>query len=153
MWVAPEDKDPIVLQAPTRKSIALFGAVNTLNGMLVTMSASKFNAETFEMFLSKLLRHRKRSGNIVLTLDNARYHHARKLKPLLKKYQKVLRLDYLPAYSPELNPIERIWKLLRRNCTHNQYFETLEDLVHAVETEVAVWKKLNPLLRKLCGIS
>lgn len=114
---------------------------------------SVFNAETFEMFLSKLLRHRKRSGKMVLILDNARYHHARKLKPLPKKYQKFLRLDYLPAYSPELNPIERIWKLLRKNCTHNQYFETLEDLVDAVDTEVAAWKTPNPVLRKLCGIS
>ena len=152
MWVPPEDKDPIVLQAPTRKSVALFGAVNTETGKLVTMLTPKFNAETFEIFLRKLLRHRKRSGKMALILDNARYHHAKKLRPLLKKYQKVLRLDYLPPYSPELNPIERVWKLLRKNCTHNQYFETLYDLVQAVETEVSAWKKPNSVLYKLCGI-
>jgi len=116
------------------------------------MLASKFNAETFDIFLRRLLRHRKRSGKMVIILDNARYHHAIKLRPLLKKYQKVLRLDYLPPYSPDLNPIERVWKLLRTNCTHNQYFETLEDLIQAVEIEVAAWKKPNTILHRLCGI-
>jgi transposase len=152
MWIPPEDKDPVVLQAPTRKSVALFGAVNTVTGKLITMLAPKFNAETFEVFLRRLVRHRKRSRKMVIILDNARYHHAIKLRPLLKKYQKVLNLDYLPPYSPDLNPIERVWKLLRKNCTHNQYFETLEDLIQAVEIEVAAWKKPNTILQRLCGI-
>ena len=152
MWVPPEDKDPIVLQAPTRKSAALFGAVNTGTGRLITMLTSKFDAETFHLFLRKLLRHRKRSGKMVVILDNARYHHAKKLKPLIHKYRKVLRLNYLPPYSPDLNPIERVWKLLRKTATHNQYFETLEKLTRAVEEEVAIWSKPNSTLQRLCGI-
>jgi len=36
MWVPPEDKDPVLLMAPTRKSVALFGAVNLRDGKLVT---------------------------------------------------------------------------------------------------------------------
>ncbi len=38
-------------------------------------------------------------------------------------------LDYLPPYSPDLNPVERLWKLLRRNCLHNRYFHTLKETV------------------------
>jgi len=152
MWVPPDDKDPIVLQAPTRKSAALFGAVNTGTGRLITMLTSKFDAETFHLFLRKLLRHRKRSGKMVVILDNARYHHAKKLKPLIHKYRKVLRLDYLPPYSPDLNPIERVWKLLRKKSTHNQYFETIDNLTRAVEEEVATWSKPNSTLQRLCGI-
>jgi transposase len=38
-------------------------------------------------------------------------------------------LDYLPPYSPELNPIERLWKLKRRQCIHNRYFPTLDEVV------------------------
>ena len=152
MWIPPEDKDPVVLHAPTRKSAALFGAVNTKTGKLISMLSPSFNAETFEQFLRKLIRHRKRSGKMVLILDNARYHHAKKLKPFLHKYRKVLRTDYLPPYSPELNPIERVWKLTRRCCTHNQYFESLEDLIKAVETQLKLWEKPNEVLKKLCGI-
>jgi hypothetical protein len=43
MWVPPEDKDPILLLAPTRKSVSLFGAVNLRNGKLVTQFEKKFN--------------------------------------------------------------------------------------------------------------
>lgn len=89
---------------------------------------------------------------MVIILDNARYHHAISLRPLLEKYKRVLRLDYLPPYSPELNPIERVWKLVRKNSTHNQYFEYLHDLLQAIEMEIARWKKPNGVLQKLCGI-
>jgi len=52
-------------------------------------------------------------------LDNSRYHHAILLKPWLEKHQEEIQLDFLPPYSPKLNPIERVWKLTRRLCTHN----------------------------------
>lgn len=152
MWVPPEDKDPIILNAPTRKSAALFGAVNIKSGKLITMLTSKFNAETFEIFLRNLMRHKKRSGKTVIILDNARYHHAKNLNSLLNKYSNVLELDYLPPYSPELNPIERVWKFLRRQCTHNQYFETLEKLIQAVEKQAIIWSRPNTVLQRLCGI-
>jgi DDE superfamily endonuclease len=44
-------------------------------------------------------------------------------------------VDYLPPYSPELNPIERVWKLTRRQCLHNRYFPVLDVVVAAVETQ------------------
>jgi transposase len=56
---------------------------------------------------------------MVVVLDNARWHHARALRPWLSKHRRVLRLDFLPPYSPDLNPVERVWKLTRRLCTHN----------------------------------
>src|SRR2546429_3302235 len=37
-------------------------------------------------------------------------------------------LHFLPPYSPELNPIERVWKLVRRRCLHNRYFAALDDV-------------------------
>jgi transposase len=61
-------------------------------------------------------------------------------------------LDFLPPYSPELNSIERVWKLLRRLCLHNQYFETLDDLVYSVSHQVDLWACPNPILDKLCRI-
>ncbi len=58
MWILPEDKDPVLLHAPTRKSIALFGAVNLRSGKLVTMLATPFNAERLAAFLRLLAQHR-----------------------------------------------------------------------------------------------
>jgi transposase len=153
MWVPPEDIDPIQLLAPTRKSIALFGAVNIRRGRLLTQFEKKFNAMTFQSFLEKLLKRGARDRRIVIILDNARYHHAILLKPLLEKYRKRLRLEFLPSYSPELNPIERVWKLTRRLCTHNEYFPNLTALQETVSGRLSMWEKPNEVLRKLCCIN
>lgn len=152
MWIPREDRDPVVLHAPTRKSVALFGAVNLLTGTLVTMFAPQFDALTFQAFLRMLLRHRRRSRNqTVIVLDNARYHHAALLAPFLEQRHSFLRLSFLPPYSPDLNPIERVWKHLRKLATHNQYFSSLEELTHAVANEIKRFEKPNPTLVRLCG--
>lgn len=153
MWVPPEDIDPIQLLAPTRKSIALFGAVNNRSGRLLTQFEKKFNAMTFQSFLEKILKHGARGRLNVIILDNAKYHHAILLKPFLQKYRKRLRLAFLPSYSPELNPIERVWKLARRLCTHNEYFPDLITLQKAVSGQLSMWEKPNEVLHKLCCIN
>ena len=51
MWVPPQIKDPILQHAPTRKSVACFGAVNLSTAQFVRMMC-KFNALTFQRFLS-----------------------------------------------------------------------------------------------------
>ena len=153
MWVPPEGIDPVILHAATRKSVAFFGAVRSSDGLLVTQRADKFNAETFQRFLSRLI-HRKRQGRkMFVVVDNARWHHAKALAPWLNRHGKALRLDFLPPYSPELNHIERVWKLTRRLCTHNRYFEVLEELVDTVEDQFGPWTKPNDTLRRLCAIN
>ena len=151
MWVPPEEIDPVVLHAPTRKSMGIFGAVCVRDGRLVTKSAGKFDTMTFIGFLKKLLRHKRHGRKMLVILDNARWHHARMLKPWLREHGDVMRLDYLPPYSPELNPIERVWKLTRRLCTHNRYFPTIEELVETVSDQFKSWRKPNATLRRLCA--
>lgn len=152
MWVPPEQKDPILLHAPTRRSVALFGAVNVRNGRLISMITSQFDADSFEAFLGLLLRHRSRSRRMVAVLDNAPYHRAESLQPYLEKHRAHLQLAYLPPYSPELNPIERVWKLLRKLRTHNEYFDKLEHLITAVSEQLTAWYWPNKTLAKLCCI-
>jgi transposase len=152
MWVPPETKDPILLHAPTRKSVACFGAVSIRTGKLLTTFEAKFNAESFLRFLELLLQHRPRGKRLVVALDNAKYHHARALRPWLRKHRHRLVLLFLPPYSPELNPIERVWKLTRRLATHNRHFPTLDELVVAVSERFVLWAKPNRQLARLCAI-
>jgi transposase len=152
MWVPPETKDPVLLHAPTRKSVACFGAVSLSTGKFVRFLCEKFDALTFEAFLKKLLRHRSHGKRMLIVLDNARYHHAALLAPLLRQYRTVLSLLFLPPYSPQLAPIERVWKLARRLATHNRFFATLGELLVAVESCFDSWRKPNLALQKLCGI-
>lgn len=113
----------------------------------------KFNAMTFNSFLKKLLRHRRQGHKMHVVLDNARWHHARMLRPWLKRHQNIFRLDSLPPYSPELNPVERVWKLTRKLCTHNRYFSTLEELIEVVFDKFESWYIPNETIRRLCAIN
>ena len=152
MWVAPEDQDPVLLHAPTRKSVACFGAASLRTGKLVTTFEPKFNAESFQRFLELLLIHRPRGKRLTLVLDNAKYHHARALQPWLHQHRKRLTLLFLPPYSPELNPIERVWKLTRRLATHNRHFPMLDDILNAVRERFELWAESNRQLARLCAI-
>ena len=153
MWVPPEETDPVVLHAPTRKSVALFGAVNLSGGQMLAHFNPVFEAQSFWAFLKALLRRRARGKKMVLIIDNAPYHHSAVLQAWLREQRKVLELMFLPPYSPELNPIERVWKLLRRLCTHNEFFPELELLENAVTQQLVQWWKPNAMLRRLCCIT
>jgi transposase len=89
---------------------------------------------------------------MVIVLDNARFHHASALTPWLKEHRKEICLDFLPPYSPDLNPTERVWKLTRRLRTHNQYFPELDQLVASVTDQFTQWQKPNETLHRLCAI-
>ncbi len=62
-------------------------------------------------------------------------------------------LGFLPPYSPDLNPIERVWKLVRRTCLHNCYFPKLELVTESVEAVFSKWVSSSEDLRKLCAIT
>jgi transposase len=155
MWVPPEDKDPIVYHHPTRKSVGYFGAVRLRDGTLVfRRETGKFNGESFWDFLKVLQQTSAVAGRRVLAIsDNAPYHRSRFHLEWRLQQAPQFALDFLPPYSPELNPIERVWKLTRRLCLHNRYFGFLETVMDAVEAQLADWTKPNDTLRRLCAIT
>lgn len=153
MWIPPEETNPVVLHAPTRKNLGVYGAVCIATGQFVRRQESKFDAMTFLAFLKQLVKHHKEKRLMVLILDNARWHHANMLKPWLNEHRHILRLGFLPPYSPDLNPIERVWKLTRRLCTHNCFFPSLEQLAQSVFEQLDAWDKPNDTLRRLCAIN
>jgi transposase len=155
MWVPPEDKDPVLLHHPTRKSVGYFGAVRLRDGKLVFQrEREKFNAVTFHAFLKHLRQASSRSGRrAVIIIDNARYHHAKLHAEWRNQQVPKFVLDFLPPYSPDLNPIERLWKLTRKLCLHNRYFPFLEDIIQSVESQFFEWTSGNDIVRKLCAIN
>lgn len=155
MWIPPEVKDPILFHEPTRKSVGYFGAVRLRDGKFVRRKEKeKFNAETFLEFMKQLKKISSKAGRkVVVILDNARYHHAKLHKEWRELNAGKFGLSFLPAYSPELNPIERVWKLTRRKRVHNRHFEKLEYLIDEVEKQFDEWSKPNQTLRRLCAIT
>jgi transposase len=154
MWIPPEVKDPVCLHAPTRKSVSYFGAVRLRDGKLCTSRPEgRFDAQTCGSFLRRLRRISARSGRRVIVItDNAKYHHATLHAGWRRLQEPDFTLHFLPPYSPELNPIERVWKLLRRLWLHNRFFASLHELTEIVDAQFAVWKRPNPVLKRLCSL-
>jgi transposase len=88
-----------------------------------------------------------------MIIDNARYHHAKLHEEWRHEVANHFALHFLPPYSPELNPIERVWKLIRRRCLHNQYFPELEKVINAISPCLREWSRPNTTLARLCGVA
>ena len=155
MWIPPEIKDPVLYHAPTRRSVGYFGAVRLRDGkFLCRREAGRFNAASCLAFLKQLRRAAARSGRrAVIIIDNVRYHHARSHLAWRQAQHDSFQLLFLPPYSPDLNPVERVWKSTRRLCLHNRYFGTLEQVIATVEKQFASWANPNGALRKLCVVT
>lgn len=155
MWIPPEVDDPVVLHHPTRKSVGYFGAVRLRDGkFLFEREDRSFDAMTTWNFLRQLRQCSRRAGRrVVVITDNAKYHHAKLHADWRVEQEPEFVLSYLPPYSPDLNPIERVWKLTRRLCLHNRYFPTLAGVVEAVESQFEYWRRPNEPLRKLCTVA
>ena len=155
MWIPPEEKDPVIRHHPTRKSVGYFGAVRLRDGKFVFQREDdSFNAKTCLKFFKMLKRKSVSPGRrIVVVLDNARYHHARLHKTWRKRNAGHFSFLFLPAYSPNLNMIERVWKLTRRRSIHNRYFSSITEVAEAVELQFKKWRIQNPTLLKLCAFN
>lgn len=148
MW-STKGQQPRVISASTRQKVGYFGALNLKTGRLLTQEAATFNGGTFGDFVRHLLYHTR--GKLYLILDNAAWHRARDLKKLFFQYRHRLVRIFLPSYSPELNPIERVWRITRRQVTHNRYFESTDQLSTALTSCFARWTQPNNALRVLCA--
>jgi len=147
--------DPVVLHHPTRKSVCYFGALRLRDGkFLFQREANCFDAMSTWNFLCQLRQRSRRAGRrVVVITDNAKYHHAKLHAQWRLEQEPEFALSYLPPYSPDLNPIERVWKLTRRLCLHNRYFPTLAGVLEAVEEQFKYWQQPNESLRKLCAVA
>ena len=83
-----------------------------------------------------------RFGRVVLLIDNAPSHRG---KPIDEAMAENPHLEFkrLPSYSPQLNPIERFWKVLRRRATHNRLFDTISDPKKSVRASLSYFQSVR----------
>jgi len=116
----------------TREKIVVFGGL-AVNGQSVVIVRRSSNRWSFIDFL-KALREANPTGRILLILDNAPYHWAAEAR--LTARELGIKLCYLPPYSPDLNPIEYLWKDLKRHFAF-QTFKTIKEQVEEAFLELA----------------
>ena len=81
-------------------------------------------------------------ARVVLLIDNAPWHVGEPVRQALADNPH-LELKRLPSYSPQLNPIERFWKALRRRATHNRLFDTLTDLRRSIRSSLSYFQTMR----------
>jgi putative transposase len=112
----------------------VFGAVNALTGGLIWVLWERKNNVGFRQLLKAILAaHADNATKVVMVLDNYRIHKAKAVGELLRKFKPRLRLYFLPTYSPQLNPIERLWRHCRRSVTDNTFFRSIIRLLAAIQ--------------------
>ena len=84
-----------------------------------------FTQTQLVVFLAQLRAHHPGEGQIYLLLDNVAYNHAGLVTEAAHHHQ--IHLDYLPPYSPNLNPIERLWKFVRKAFFKDKYRATFAE--------------------------
>jgi len=103
------------------KSLYLYGAFSPVNGDYFMLELPSCNADLFQVFLDELSRQNPDELKLMV-LDNGAFHKAMKLKIP----DNIIPI-FLPPYSPELNPAEKVWAKLKRDFT-NRLFKTLDEL-------------------------
>jgi transposase len=142
---------PQVKSAPTQEKVAFSGFINPLTGELITNECDKFNyeivMESVRTFTEKIPKDRK----ILIILDNAPWH--KKAVRLMREDDNFTGVEFLflPPYSPELNPIERVWRITRRERTHNRFFERLQVLKTVLTVYFEKFIVPNEKLITLCS--
>ncbi len=125
---APRGKGTVVKSEPVRRSAKVLGAVSLEEQPKWHFRfVETFNQFTFLAFLKQVVRNNP-GRKILMVLDNVGYHHARSVKEWVAEHSDHLELHYLPAYSPEFNPIEQVWRVTKRSATHNRHFAELSRL-------------------------
>jgi putative transposase len=137
----------------TFEKVGVCAAVNPRNGILFSLLFDGFDSDTFVYYLKWLIKKCGFKKKLVIVLDNASSHKSKKVKAFVEKNKHRIELLYLPPYSPDLNPIERVWKNLRYNMTHNVFFENLEALENTVINYLKKYISPNEHLTSLCCIN
>jgi transposase len=118
--------------ASGRQRYNILGALDSHSKEVVTVrSKSNVNAQTV-MELLDLLRGKHPGGKLTLVLDNARYQRAKLVTA--KAAELDIELLFLPPYSPNLNIIERLWKLVQSRCQRNRFFPDFALFKDAIDT-------------------
>jgi transposase len=111
------------------QSTYVFGAFSPINGSQFILELPYCNSQTFQIFIDKFSKQNSKELKIML-LDNASFHKAKKLI-----IPDNIVLVFMPPYSPELNPAEKIWWTWKRNF-ENMLCENLNELSNFISTQV-----------------
>jgi len=107
------------------------------------MTLEKMNTENMSLFLQQVSAAHEQDF-IIMVLDGAPSHKGKELE-----VPENIALVFLPSYSPELNPAEQLWNVLRRDYFANKVFDSLNAATHQAENGLACMASNSEALKSL----
>lgn len=130
-WIKKnQDKTLPTFSGWKRKHI--IGAIDISNLNVVTNEHKKINGESIISFLKDLELKNQNKSKIYLICDNAGYHKSKIVKEHLKNSK--IELIFLPPYSPNLNPIERLWKFMHKKVSNNKWYKDFNGFSDSIDS-------------------
>jgi transposase len=131
---APKEEKLAIEQTTGRQRINIHGAIDLETGQTRMIEAETIDAASTIRLLEALEALYPLLVMIHVYLDNARYHHAKLVQAWLAQPGRRIRLHFIPAYCPHLNPIERLWGVMHKHVTHNKCYATSREFAGEVLT-------------------
>jgi len=129
---APKELAVAVEQSSGRDRLNVHGAIDLETGQTIMKDVLTVDAASTILLLMEIEAMYPRMRLIHVFLDNARYHHANLVQAWLAQPDCRIKLHFIPAYCPHLNPIERLWGLMHRHITHNKCHASFRDFSTAM---------------------
>jgi transposase len=104
------------------KNFYLYSGVDTKDGSSFSLIMPSVNTEAMNVFLAELSQEYS-SDKLALIMDGAGWHKSSDLK-----VPENIKIFFLPPYSPELNPVERLWLYIKQRILSNKIYQTIDDL-------------------------
>jgi len=108
-----------------RQRLNLHGAINAETHEVTVIESDTVDKHSTLQLLELLEQKYGHASMLYIILDNARYHYSKEVKAWL--HNKNIKLVFLPAYSPNLNLIERLWKFFKKKVLYNKYYENVKE--------------------------
>ncbi len=148
---ARKGQQPTVETSGKRKGYKVFGLIDYFTGrFFFKCQEERLNSQTYAAYLKEVLC--KTRKHIVLIQDGAPYHRSAAIKAFFEQHKHRLTVFELPSYSPDYNPIEKLWKKVKEKGTHLQYFPTFEALKDKVQETLSFFENAKEEVLSLVGM-
>lgn len=132
---ALKGQQPTVKTSGKRKGYKVFGLIDYFSGRFFSKGhTGRFTATTYQTFLTEVLA--QTDQPLLIIQDGAKYHTCAAMVEFFEKHKNRLTVYQLPTYSPDFNPIEYLWRKIKKQGTHLRYFPTFEALVNKVDEKL-----------------
>jgi transposase len=147
---AKRGQQPTIETSGKRKGYKVFGLIDYFTGrFFYKCQEERLNSATYMAYLGEILA--KTRKHLVIVQDGARYHTSAAMQKFLAKHQDRLTVFDLPSYSPDYNPIEKLWKKVKQKGTHLHYFPTFESLKKKVHESLGFFENAPNEVLSLFG--